>query len=96
MSSFKLFDFLGHLHYERNPNNPPILDSHTLKYLIERLDVNEYYQISRWELVARSIVKGYELRADKNFKLDLDYPLEQQLIINKDKIDDFAKWFLSK
>lgn len=82
--------------YERNPNTTPILDSHTLKYLIERLDVNEYYQISRWELVARSIVKGYELRADKNFKLDLDYPLEQQLIINKDKIDDFAKWFLSK
>jgi len=39
-------------------------------------------------------VKGYEVNGDKNFRLALNYPLEQQLVINKDKIDDFAKWLL--
>ncbi|WP_286863235.1 MULTISPECIES: hypothetical protein [Sphingobacterium] len=45
-------------------------------------------------LVHRSIVKGYYVNGDKNFRLALSYPLEQQLVINKDKIDDFAKWLL--
>lgn len=80
--------------YERNPSNPPIQDGHPLKYLVERLDEKEYYQITRWELVHRSIVKGYDVNGDKNFRLALDFPLEQQLVINKDKIDDFAKWLL--
>jgi len=39
-------------------------------------------------------VKGYEVNGDKNFRLELDFPLEQQLVINKDKIDDFAIWLL--
>ena len=47
--------------YERNPSNPPIQDGHPLKYLVERLDEKEYYQITRWELVHRSIVKGYDV-----------------------------------
>jgi len=80
--------------YERNPSNPPIQDGHPLKYLVERLDEKEYYQITRWELVHRSIVKGYDVNGDKNFRLALDFPLEQPLVINKDKIDDFAKWLL--
>ncbi|MGJ1438873.1 hypothetical protein [Sphingobacterium siyangense] len=82
--------------YERNPANPPIQDSHALKYLVERLDTKEYYQITRWELVHRSVIKGYEVNGDKNFRLQLDFPLEQQLVINKDKIDDFAKWLLDE
>ncbi|WP_282637459.1 hypothetical protein [Sphingobacterium thalpophilum] len=80
--------------YERDPSIPPIQDNHPLKYLVERLDTKNYYQITRWELVHRSVVKGYEVNGDKNFRLELDFPLDQQLVINKDKIDDFAKWLL--
>jgi len=76
--------------------NPPIQDIHALKYLVERLDSKEYYQITRWELVHRSVIKGYKVNDDKNFRLQLDFPLEQQLVINKDKIDDFAKWLLDE
>lgn len=36
----------------------------------------------------------FDVNGDKNFRLALDFPLEQQLVINKDKIDDFAKWLL--
>jgi len=80
--------------YERDPSIPPIQDNHPLKYLVERLDTKNYYQITRWELVHRNVVKGYEVNGDKNFRLELDFPLDQQLVINKDKIDDFAKWLL--
>ncbi|MGE8241299.1 MAG: hypothetical protein ACN6PD_01225 [Sphingobacterium sp.] len=53
-----------------------------------------YYQISRWDLVRRSIIKGMMLMPKKNFKLELSYPIEQQLVITKDKIDEFKRWLL--
>ncbi|AIM35489.1 hypothetical protein KO02_01550 [Sphingobacterium sp. ML3W] len=79
--------------YERNYDNPPVQDGHPLKFWVERLDSKDYYQISRWDLVHRDIIKGYTIKPDKNFKMELDYPGEHQLILNKDKMDDFAKWF---
>lgn len=82
--------------YERNHAHPPIQDGHPLKYWTERLDPKDYYQVSRWDLVHRDIIKGYHVKPDKNFKLELDYPGEYQLGMNKDKIDDFSKWFLGE
>lgn len=82
--------------YERNYDNPPIQDGHPLKYWVERLEPRDYYQVSRWDLVHRDIIKGYVVKPDKNFKIDLDYPGEHQLVLNKDKIDDFSKWFLKE
>jgi len=34
--------------------------------------------------------------AIKSFRLELDFRFEQQLVINKDKIDDCAKWLLDE
>lgn len=67
-------------------------NNHSLAFLHERLDQNEYTRTGRNCVVSRSIVLGYIPRADKGITLELDKDYAIEVVVSKTEVDNFLAW----
>ncbi len=77
-------------------NQKVYLIEKTLEELINiELDPTLFFRINRKQIVGKEFIESIKPHYNQRLSLELKIPVDQELIVSREKVNEFKKWFIS-
>ena len=79
---------------DRNTQKSFLMDG-TLEELSNEMDQNNFFRINRKQLVNKEAVDSIKPFYSQRLSLELNVPCDHEIVVSREKVNDFKKWFVN-